>query len=107
MIVNGKATKTNQLNYSSNKSATDITVNQPVTNKIHITKHKKDILRIMRTCFKEGGINGIKGGSMVELAGIIDDIFSFDYQGSTGKKTTKKESILRALKLCEQNEKED
>lgn len=61
----------------------------------------------MFDCFKDGGINGIKNGNLSELAEIINNTFSFDYQGSKGKKSTKKESILRSLRAYEKQAKED
>lgn len=86
---------------------TETTTNQVFNKKIHITKDKAKILRTMFDCFKNGGINGIENGNLSDLAEIISDTFSFDYQGSKGEKTTKKESILRSLRAYEKQIKED
>ena len=80
---------------------------QPVREKIHIVKNGKEVQRTMLECFKKGGINGIENGSLNELAEILYDTFSFDYHGSTGIKATTKESILRNLRLYEQDTKEE
>lgn len=107
MNVNGKAINAKGINCNSEKKGAETTINQTFTNKIHITKHKKEILKEILICFRKGGINGIKDGSLSELAEIINNNFCFDCQGDNGEKTTKKESILRNLRLYEQDKKEE
>ncbi|WP_455592654.1 hypothetical protein [Bacteroides sp.] len=107
MNANEKAINVKGTNCNSDRKETETPVNQEFKNKIHITKHKKEILKEMLICFRKGGINGIKDGSLNELAEIISNNFCFDCQGDNGEKTTKKESILRSLKLCEQRMRND
>lgn len=100
--VNGETLFDSGINGEQSESKIELIVNQTIERKIHITKSKTMILQAMLLCFKEGGVNGIKKGSLNELAEIIANTFSFDYKGVNGVKATQKESILRSLRLCEQ-----
>lgn len=105
--INAKSEKTGKKNTKLSNKKNKNTVNQTVIKKVHITKHKKDILKAFIASFHKGGINGITEGKTEVLAEIIDSILSFDYHTSTGVKATKKESILRYLKRYEQDEEDD
>lgn len=103
MNINEKTTFECWINCEEGKEGIKIVDNQAIKKKIHITKDKSEILKTMLICFKKGGVNGMENKSLNELLEIIDDTFSFDYKGNDGVKATKKESILRSLKQCEQN----
>lgn len=106
MSINDETILKSTINAALGEYLIEAIKNQQVKEKIHITNNKTEILKALLVCFRKGGINGIKEGSLHELATIIDSIFSFDFQGNKGSKTTKKESILRMLQLCEQKLKE-
>lgn len=75
-----------------------MTIQQPIKRKLHIVSDKKSLKEAFVSCYQHGGFKETKGNSMEELATLIEEFISFDYNKQGVLTSLEHNSLVRELK---------